>query len=1017
MLSGINGMPGMIGFRGLKGAPGLPGEDGRPGPAGRYGFPGDPGRSGPPGPAGTTGEPGRTGERGTEGDPGPPGPIGLKGMPGAFGDDGVIGARGLPGDPGQPGATGRPGLQGLKGKKGSHGTSGFEGVTGNPGLKGFGGQKGEPGTPGEVGLKGLSGPKGERGEQGLQGKPGVMSPKMLVHIKGAKGEHGHQGIPGFTGPRGTKGDEGVPGYDGAHGLPGDPSDEKGVHGDPGAQGLPGIKGMPGTPGNRGIQGFGGMHGDKGGKGSPGAYGHSGVQGKKGGKGEKGIQVDLPGSPGLRGEDGFTGEPGLKGLLGPIGDRGITGFDGIEGVKGGAGDLGIEGYPDLCSIDEIPIIFQGWMGREELQGTKVKRVFLEFPGKMDNQAFLASPEVKVWTLVDLLEKLELKEEKEKAVFPTASQVLQVTLANLDCQDYVAFRDQVGSQTYRERGGILASQDLEDPKVIMEQEDRLDWMLSQVRKVYKAKMGSPAPLVPEDLGEIQVQRATGALMESLGRKGDQGHMGIPGQTGLQGERGPVGPKGDTGLPGQIWAPNKLATIGLVKIDVCHKALYKSLNKQSTPQVFLVCLAARAVLHLPLQSQEKEAFQDREASKARKGLQGSQDLEAHLEIQGSWDLLELKACLGLVVLQECQVTAARWAMWGTLVSKAWKVRLTLRDSQRGRPGGPGLPGMAGRSISVGYLLVKHSQSEQTPMCPVGMSKLWDGYSLLYLEGQEKAHNQDLGLAGSCLPRFNTMPFLYCNPGDICYYASRNDKSYWLSTTAPLPMMPVEEKEIQPYISRCSVCEAPSVAIAVHSQDITIPQCPLGWRSLWIGYSFLMHTAAGNEGGGQSLSSPGSCLEDFRTTPFIECNGAKGTCHYFANKHSFWLTSIDQSFHTQPSSETLKAGQLLSRISRCQVCMKNLMEGTTISKSVSNKTSTLYPYSPVKGQRVLPRHLLVKQRTGEGCGMLSHSTCPRRSGTGGEHMRFCPLLLALGLVLWESVRVLAKVGFGVSQVGLVSH
>lgn len=96
--------------------------------------------------------------------------------------------------------------------------------------------------------------------------------------------------------------------------------------------------------------------------------------------------------------------------------------------------------------------------------------------------------------------------------------------------------------------------------------------------------------------------------------------------------------------------------------------------------------------------------------------------------------------------------------------------------------------------------------------------------------------GLAGSCLPRFSTMPFLYCNPGDICYYASRNDKSYWLSTTAPLPMMPVEEGDIRPYISRCSVCEAPSVAIAVHSQDITIPQCPVGWRSLWIGYSFVM-------------------------------------------------------------------------------------------------------------------------------------------------------------------------------------
>lgn len=96
--------------------------------------------------------------------------------------------------------------------------------------------------------------------------------------------------------------------------------------------------------------------------------------------------------------------------------------------------------------------------------------------------------------------------------------------------------------------------------------------------------------------------------------------------------------------------------------------------------------------------------------------------------------------------------------------------------------------------------------------------------------------GLAGSCLARFSTMPFLYCNPGDVCYYASRNDKSYWLSTTAPLPMMPVAEEEIKPYISRCSVCEAPAVAIAVHSQDVTIPHCPTGWRSLWIGYSFLM-------------------------------------------------------------------------------------------------------------------------------------------------------------------------------------
>ena len=86
------------------------------------------------------------------------------------------------------------------------------------------------------------------------------------------------------------------------------------------------------------------------------------------------------------------------------------------------------------------------------------------------------------------------------------------------------------------------------------------------------------------------------------------------------------------------------------------------------------------------------------------------------------------------------------------------------------------------------------------------------------------------------------------------------------------------------------------------------------------FQHTAAGAEGGGQSLSSPGSCLEDFRATPFIECNGARGTCHYFANKLSFWLATVEeQTQFDRPQSETLKAGNLRSRVSRCQVCAKN--------------------------------------------------------------------------------------------------
>lgn len=241
-------------------------------------------------------------------------------------------------------------------------------------------------------------------------------------------------------------------------------------------------------------------------------------------------------------------------------------------------------------------------------------------------------------------------------------------------------------------------------------------------------------------------------------------------------------------------------------------------------------------------------------------------------------------------------------------------------GQPGLPGAPGPAGPAYKDGFILVKHSQTTEVPQCPSGANKLWEGYSLLYIEGNEKSHNQDLGDAGSCLQRFSTMPFLFCDFNNVCNYASRNDKSYWLSSSAPIPMMPVNEAEIEQYISRCVVCEATANSIAVHSQTIQIPDCPAGWKSLWIGYSFAMHTAAGAEGGGQSLSSPGSCLEDFRATPFIECNGARGSCHYFANKFSFWLTTIDNGEEFKmPETATLKAGQHRTRVSRCQVCVKD--------------------------------------------------------------------------------------------------
>lgn len=163
-------------------------------------------------------------------------------------------------------------------------------------------------------------------------------------------------------------------------------------------------------------------------------------------------------------------------------------------------------------------------------------------------------------------------------------------------------------------------------------------------------------------------------------------------------------------------------------------------------------------------------------------------------------------------------------------------------GRPGSSGPRGEPGRDCLhapdyySGILLVKHSQSSDLPRCDDGHAELWNGYSLLYVDGNDYPANQDLGSPGSCVRRFSTLPALTCGVNNVCNYASRNDRTFWLSTTAPIPMMPVGEREMEKYISRCVVCEIPQNVITLHSQTTQVPDCPYGWEGLWQGYSFLM-------------------------------------------------------------------------------------------------------------------------------------------------------------------------------------
>ena len=265
------------------------------------------------------------------------------------------------------------------------------------------------------------------------------------------------------------------------------------------------------------------------------------------------------------------------------------------------------------------------------------------------------------------------------------------------------------------------------------------------------------------------------------------------------------------------------------------------------------------------------------------------------------------------------------------------------RGAPGLNGLDGFRGPPgengddappppppKSRGFVFTRHSQSIAVPRCPINTNLLWEGYSFVSVIGSGRAVGQDLGQSGSCLRQFSTMPFMFCNLNNVCSYAENNDDSIWLTTGEPMPMSmtPIPAREMEKYVSRCAVCETTTRLIALHSQSMSIPDCPQGWEEAWIGYSYYMQTSDASGNSHQNLISPGSCLEEFRAQPVIECHG-RGTCNIFDGITSFWLTVIEDSeqFRT-PKQQTLKADQT-SKISRCAVCRK--MDNSIIARAAN--------------------------------------------------------------------------------------
>ncbi|KAI8497486.1 type IV collagen [Branchiostoma belcheri] len=578
---------------------------------------------------------------------------------------------------------------------------------------------------------------------------------------------------------------------------------------------------------------------------------------------------FPGPEGIQGETGTAGQPGFPGDAGPKGDRGDAGPMGPQGVLGPAGPLGPRGSQGAKGM-------KGTNGSPGLRGEKGLRGTQGVPGmpgdvgNPGDNGPMGMP--------------GLCGPKGEPGAPGVP----------------------GRPTSASPGppGRLGPQGPPGPP------------------------GLPGP--PGAPPSIGVKGEPG-LPGSPGLDGQPGRLGPPGSPGVNGIPGGPGPKGEQGGPGLPGSPDYASRFqesrARREASPGHPAPWVRRGHPEQP-VYLADL-----LQVNLEARAHKAPLVREE---RRVPLDSQDKKEKLELVFPEPLVLEALSARPVHLALKDYKGVKRLETGNGVNENFRPGASRNW---GRHGGIQEARQTGGSGTF-HMLTRHSQTTAIPQCPLGSTVMWQGYSLLHGEGNERAHGQDLGAAGSCLQRFAPMPFMFCDINFHCHYATRDDKTYWLSTVTneqDIPDSTVNGAAILPFISRCIVCEVPSTVMAFHSQSAQVPDCPAptsehSWFSIWEGFSFFMHTAAG-EGSGQVFSSPGSCLEKFRPATFIECHGAQRTCGFFANKFSFWLTTLPSDYDPVRNAQAyeprdgevndLVAGQqpptteMERMIGRCRVCM----------------------------------------------------------------------------------------------------
>ncbi|XP_065643580.1 uncharacterized protein LOC100214647 isoform X2 [Hydra vulgaris] len=710
------------------------------------------------------------------------------------------------------------------------------------------------------------GPRGPPGQPGDDGPPGSIGPAGEVGRGGLKGDRGDPGL-------GPKGDKGEPGLTNKVGEKGDRG-YRGHDGPNGAPGLHGAKGLPGPKGAQGDSGFQGIDGNKGQKGSMGA---------KGPKGSSTEQVGAKGVPGDKGDKGPVGEPGklppgskfedLDGPKGPLGPKGEVGGPGRPGkfliAPGQIGLAGLKG--DKGESGKFGDI--GYEGDAGTKGTKGEQGDMGKIGRLGDDG----PVGNMGAIGDVGDEgdqgISLKGEQGEQGMP----------------------GERGSQGPKGEDGLPGFFGMPGPRGDKgEQGPRGKQQTLDQTIQFKASKGIRGE--KGYTGDFGLQGETGEPGVAVGAQGQRGDKGLEGPKGETGEQGVQGDEGLKGLPGKPGPNGQIGDTG-ERGDQGPKGPVGDVGeriggseKGELGSIGLMGLGGR------------KGTKAERGDKGIKGKVGSQGLKG---VRGSPGFTGLPGEPG----------------------PSGQRGQTGPSGDKGETGDEGKPGPAGSSgVAEGFYIVRHSLSSIVPSCPRNYKILWSGYSLVYTVGNGQAHAQDLGTAGSCVKSFSKLPFLFCGISGKCKYASRNDFVYWLSGSENEPKTFVKSSAVEPYISRCVVCETPSIHIAVHSQDRYRPDCPANWEALWEGYSFLMVAAAGNTGAGQSLSSAGSCLETFRPKTIVECQGSGGTCNFFSDKFSFWLTTIapDKQFQTEELEIFGDDDELHKRVSTCQVCIRKLKGST---------------------------------------------------------------------------------------------